>query len=303
MPSLWKFGGLTPLRLIKLLASKIGEDELSTRSAALSYYFVLALFPMFLFLLSLVAVVAGPGSHMRDMITNSLSHLAPGSASDLVHNIVNQTFKSSGGLKLAAGILGALWAASGGMSAVATSLNVIYRTKETRPWWKQKLTVVGLTVALAVLIIVALVLALYGGKIGGLVASHIGLGHAFAVAWKILQWPVSLGAMFLAFSLIYYFAPDLEERHWYWVTPGSAGGVFLWLLASIGFRIYLHFFNSYSATYGSLGAAVILMLWLYITGFAILFGGEVNWIIENEDKKTMEFDRKKRVLEHQISAA
>ena len=303
MPSLWKFGGLTPLRLIKLLASKIGEDELSTRSAALSYYFVLALFPMFLFLLSLVAVVAGPGSHMRDMITNSLSHLAPGSASDLVHNIVNQTFKSSGGLKLAAGILGALWAASGGMSAVATSLNVIYRTKETRPWWKQKLTVVGLTVALAVLIIVALVLALYGGKIGGLVALHIGLGHAFAVAWKILQWPVSLGAMFLAFSLIYYFAPDLEERHWYWVTPGSAGGVFLWLLASIGFRIYLHFFNSYSATYGSLGAAVILMLWLYITGFAILFGGEVNWIIENEDKKTMEFDRKKRVLEHQISAA
>ena len=303
MPSLWKFGGLTPLRLIKLLANKIGEDELSTRSAALSYYFVLALFPMFLFLLSLVAVVAGPGSHMRDMITNSLSHLAPGSASDLVHNIVNQTFKSSGGLKLAAGILGALWAASGGMSAVATSLNVIYRTKETRPWWKQKLTVVGLTVALAVLIIVAIVLALYGGKLGGLVASHIGLGHAFAVAWKILQWPVSLGAMFLAFSLIYYFAPDLEERHWYWVTPGSAGGVFLWLLASIGFRIYLHFFNSYSATYGSLGAAVILMLWLYITGFAILFGGEVNWIIENEDKKTMEFDRKKRVLEHQISAA
>lgn len=288
---------------MKLLANKIGEDELSTRSAALSYYFVLALFPMFLFLVSLVAVVAGPGTHMRDMITNSLSHLAPGSAADLVHNIVNQTFKSSGGLKLAAGILGALWAASGGMSAVATSLNVIYRTKETRPWWKQKLTVVGLTVALAVLIIVALVLALYGGKLGGLIASHVGLGHVFAVAWKILQWPVSLGAMFLAFSLIYYFAPDLEESHWYWVTPGSAGGVLLWLLASIGFRIYLHFFNSYSATYGSLGAAVILMLWLYITGFAILFGGEVNWIIENEDKKTMEFDRKKRVLEHQISAA
>ncbi len=288
---------------MKLLANKIGEDELSTRSAALSYYFVLALFPMFLFLVSLVAVVAGPGTHMRDMITNSLSHLAPGSAADLVHNIVNQTFKSSGGLKLAAGILGALWAASGGMSAVATSLNVIYRTKETRPWWKQKLTVVGLTVALAVLIIVALVLALYGGKLGGLIASHVGLGHVFAVAWKILQWPVSLGAMFLAFSLIYYFAPDLEESHWYWVTPGSAGGVLLWLLASIGFRIYLHFFNSYSATYGSLGAAVILMLWLYITGFAILFGGEVNWIIENEDRKAMEFDRKKRILEHQIAAA
>ncbi len=303
MPSLWKFGGLTPLELGKLVFNKIGEDELSTRSGALSYYFLFALFPMLLFLVSMVGVIAGPGSPLRDNILAALGRLAPGSASNLVHVVINQTFKASSGLKLAAGILGALWAASGGMSAVATSLNVVFRTKETRPWWKQKLTVIGLTLALAVLIIVALVLVLYGGKIGQLVASHIGLGSAFTIAWKILQWPVSFGAMFLSYSIIYYFAPDLEERRWYWITPGAAGGVGLWLLASVGFRIYLHFFNNYSATYGSLGAAVILMLWLYITGFAILFGGEVNYVIENEDKKSMEFDRKKRILEHQGKAA
>jgi membrane protein len=303
MPSLWKFGGLTPLQLTQLGIKKIGEDELSTRSASLSYYFLLALFPMFLFLVSLIGVFAGPGSQMRDTIVTALGRLAPGSASDLVHNVVNQTFTNSSGVKLAAGVLGALWAASGGMGAVVTSLNVIYRTKEERPWWEQKLTIVGLTLALAALIILALVLVLYGGKIGELIALHVGLGHAFRLVWMILQWPITFAAMFLSYSTIYYFGPNLEERKWYWVTPGALAGVVLWLIASFGFRVYLHFFNSYSATYGSLGAVVILMLWLYNTGYAILIGGEVNWVIENEDKQKAAFDAKRRGIEKQRKAA
>jgi membrane protein len=303
LPSLWKFGGLTPLKLTQLVVKRIGDDELSTRSASLAYYFLLAVFPMFLFLVSLVGVFAGPGSQLRETIITALGRLAPGSASDVVHNVVNQTFKSSGGIKLAAGIIGALWAASGGMSAVVTSLNVIYRTKETRPWWKQKLTIVGLTLALALLIIVAIVLVLYGGTIGHAIAVHVGLGTAFKVLWSLLQWPVSLFAMFFAFSLIYYYGPNVEERHWYWVTPGGVGGVLLWLLASLGFRIYLHFFNSYSATYGSLGAVIILMLWLYITGFAVLIGGEVNCVIEGEDKKAAVFEDKKALIIERLKAA
>jgi membrane protein len=303
MPSLWKFGGLTPLRLTQLAIKKIGEDELSTRSAALSYYFILALFPMLLFLVSLVGVFAGPGSQLRDSIVSGLGRLAPGSASDLVNSVVNQTFKSSSGVKLALGLLGALWAASGGMSAVVVSLNVVYRVKETRPWWKQKLTIIGLTLALAVLIIIALVLVLYGGKIGQLLATQIGLSDVFRIAWKVLQWPLSFAAMFLSFSIIYYFGPDLKERKWYWVTPGAVTGVALWLLASLGFRFYLHFFNSYSATYGSLGAVIILMLWLYITGFAVLIGGEVNWVIQNEDNETAAFEAKKRAIEQRMKAA
>jgi membrane protein len=303
MPSLWKFGGLTPLKLTQLAITKIGEDELSTRSAALSYYFILALFPMLLFLVSLVGVFAGPGSQLRDSIISGLGRLAPGSAATLIHSVVNQTFKSSSGLKLAMGLLGALWAASGGMGAVVVSLNVVYRVKETRTWWKQKLTIIGLTLALAALIVIALVLVLYGGKIGQLLATHIGLGDVFRIAWKVLQWPLSFGAMFLSFSIIYYFGPDLKERKWYWVTPGAVAGVVLWLLASLGFRLYLHFFNSYSATYGSLGAVIILMLWLYITGFAVLIGGEVNWVIENEDKKTAAFEEKKRAIEQRMKAA
>ena len=303
MPSLWKFGGLTPLKLTQLAIKKISKDELSTRSASLSYYFLLALFPMFLFLVSLVGVFAGPGTQLRESVVSGLGRLAPGSASALVQSVINQTFKNSSGIKLAAGILGALWAASGGMGAVVVSLNVIYGVTETRPWWKQKLTIVGLTVTLAALIIVALVLVLYGGKIGQVLAAHIGLGNAFRVAWKVLQWPVSFAAMFLSFSVVYYFAPNLDERKWYWVTPGAVAGVALWLLASLGFRVYLHFFNSYSATYGSLGAVIILMLWLYMTGFAILIGGELNWVIENEDKRTAEFEVKERQIQERMKAA
>ncbi len=295
MPSLWKFGGLTPLKLVQLAIKKIGEDELSTRSAALSYYFILALFPMLLFLVSLIGIVSA-GTQLRDTIMSSLGRLAPGSASKLVDVVIEQTVRNSSGVKLAAGILGALWAASGGMSAIVVSLNKIYRTIETRPWWKQKLTVIGLTLALAGLIIVALVLVLYGGKLGEAIATHVGLGSAFTIAWKIVEWPLSFAAMFLSFSLIYYFAPDLKERRWYWVTPGAVSGVALWLLASVGFRIYLQFFNTYSAMYGSLGAVVILLLWLYITGFAVMIGAEVNWVIENEDRHSMDFDAMRRAI-------
>jgi membrane protein len=144
---------------------------------------------------------------------------------------------------------------------------------------------------------------LYGGKIGQLLATQIGLSDVFRIAWKVLQWPLSFAAMFLSFSIIYYFGPDLKERKWYWVTPGAVTGVALWLLASLGFRFYLHFFNSYSATYGSLGAVIILMLWLYITGFAVLIGGEVNWVIQNEDNETAAFEAKKRAIEQRMKAA
>ena len=185
MPSLWKFGGLTPLHLIQLAMKKMGEDELSTRSAALSYYFLGALFPMLLFLLSFLGLFAGSGTQFRDTIMAGLARVVPGSASSLIGNVMTQVIKSSSGIKLAAGIIGALWAASGGVAAVVTSLNKVYRTDETRPWWKQKLTVIGLTVALAALIIVALILVLYGGKIGQFLATRVGLGSVFNVAWKI----------------------------------------------------------------------------------------------------------------------
>ena len=258
---------------------------------------------MLLFIVSLIGLFAGPHSELRESIFTALGQLAPDSASELVRSVVSQVVQASSPLKVAAGILGALWAASAGVGAVIVSLNVVYRLTETRPWWKQKLTVLGLTVSLAILNILAVVLFLYGGKIGNAVAAHFGLGHAFTLTWQIVQWPFLFAAMFLAFSIIYFFGPNESRATWRWVSPGAALGIAIWLLASLGFRIYLHFFNSYSATYGSLGAVVILLLWLYLTGFAILAGGELNAVIEAEDRHQALQQSALRKVHQQMTAA
>jgi membrane protein len=269
----------------------------------LSYYFFLALFPMLLFMVSLAGIMAGHSSQFRDHIIAGLRQLAPPSASDLVHRVVNGTAKASSGLKLAVGLVGALWAASGGMSAIGVSLNVVHETKETRPWWKQKLTVIMLTLILGALIILALALVLYGGKLGQVIAVHSPLGRVFRIIWLVVCWVVALAAMLFSYSLVFYYAPDLDDRKWFWVTPGAVVGIALWLAASYGLRIYLHFFNSYSATYGSLGAVIILMLWLYVTAFALLTGGAVNWVVENQEKEATNLEKQRQEIQRKLRAA
>src|SRR5918998_1784849 len=275
-------GGLSWAELGKRVYAEVQDDDVLGRSAQLSYYFLLALFPALLFLTSLLGYLAGEDSQLRQGLFNSLAAVLPGEASKLVSETVNDVTQSSGGGKLSFGVLATLWAASNGMGAISESLNAAYDVKETRPWWKSRLVAIGLTLALAFLIISALVLVLYGHDLAELVAGKFGLGEAFEWAWKILQWPIVLAFVLFAFALLYYFAPDLHDQDWKWVTPGSLLGVGLWLLVSFGFKAYLSYFNSYSATYGSLGAVIILMLWFYFTGAAILIGGEINSEIEDE---------------------
>jgi len=302
-PSLWKLGGLTPLSLGKQVWKDIGEDEVSVRSAALAYYFVLAIFPAMLFLLSLLGYFAAAGTQLRETLFTTLARVLPGSASDLVHKTLDEVTRSSGAGKALFGILGALWSASSGVSAVQESLNIAYDVKEDRPMWKQRAIAVGLTFALAVLVLGALALTLYGGDAAEWLGSHIALGQAAVIAWKIVQWPVVLGCMFLAFAVTYYFAPSLEEPEWHWITPGSALGLVFWIVASLGFKIYLHFFNSYSKTYGSVGAVIILLLWLYITGLAILVGGEVNSAIGHAADAQQKEEERQREIERELRAA
>jgi membrane protein len=281
MASLWSLGGLTWKDLGRRVWSETQEDDVFGRAAQLAYYFLLALFPLLLFLTSVIGLLLGSGTGLRHSLFSYLSQVLPGSAFKLVDSTMYEVSAASGGGKVAFGILAALWAASNGMGAVTQALNVAYDVEESRPWWKQRLTAIGLTIALSALIISALVLVLYGGRIIEHVAGGYGYGRIFTLTWKVLQWPIVFAFMLLAFALIYYLAPDLRDQKWTWVTPGSVLGVALWLLISFGFRLYLHFFDSYSATYGSLGAVIVLMLWLYLTGAAILFGGEVNSEIEN----------------------
>ena len=285
MASLWKLGGLSWKDLGKRVWSEIQEDEVFGRAAQLAYYFLLALFPLLLFLTSVIGLVMGAETSLRESLFAYLGTVLPGSASQLVNTTILEVTNSSGGGKIAFGILAALWAASNGMGAITEALNIAYDVEESRPWWKQRLTAITLTIALSLLIISALLLVLFGGRIADYLAGNYGFGESFAIAWKVIQWPIALAFVLLAFALIYYFAPDVKNQKWVWVTPGAVLGVSLWLLVSFSFRIYLHFFDSYSKTYGALGAVIVLMLWLYLTGAAILIGGEVNSEIEHAAAK------------------
>ncbi len=294
MATIWGLGGLTWKELAKNVWSEITEDDVFGRAAQLAYYFLLALFPLLLFLVSLLGYFAGENSELRADLFRYLSTVLPGEASDLVSSTMNGVIDSSGGGKLSLGILAALWAASNGMGAVSDSLNIAYDVEESRPWWKSRLIAIGLTIALALLIISALVLVLYGHSIAEAVAGSFGLGEVFELTWKIVQWPVVLAFVILGFGLIYYFAPNVKEAKWQWVTPGAVVGVVLWLLVSFAFRTYLSYFNTYSATYGSLGAVIILMLWFYLTGAAILIGGEINAEVEHAMAKAGAPDAKEK---------
>jgi membrane protein len=303
MASLWKLGGLTPLDLGKRVGQETSEDDISGRAAQLSYYFLLALFPLLLFLISLLGFFAGPGSELRQTLMENLARVMPGSASELVHKTIDEVFRSRGSAKLILGLLGALWAASAGLAALTDTLNIAFDVEETRPWWKRRLVAVGLTIASSLLVICSLVLVLYGGKIAEFLSANVGLGPSFVIAWKIIQWPAVLVLMFLTFSLLYYFAPNLEKPEWHWITPGAAVGLVLWLLGSLAFRVYLSYFDSYSATYGSLGAVIILMLWFYISSFAVLIGGEVNSEIGKATEEAEQKEEKRTRMLQELRAA
>lgn len=279
--SAWKLGGLSWKSLARRVWREIYEGSLLTHAAALSFYFLLALFPLLLFLVTMLGFFATSGTQLRANLLASLSRVVPRSASSLIYATVDEIGQNADGGKLSIGLLTALWVASSGMAAISDSLNAMYGVRESRPWWRVRVGAVGLTVALAVLIILALLIILYGGGIGEAAASYFNQGSLFATVWVILQIPFMVVLVMLTFAVIYYFAPNLYDQKWYWITPGSLIGVGLWLLVSFLFRIYLRYFDSYSVTYGSLGAVIILMLWFYLTGVAILIGGKINAEIEN----------------------
>lgn len=276
----WKLGGLTPLQLGKRVYHEIDHDEVFTRSAALSYYFFSALIPMVLFLMAVLGIFASHSDQVRTNLLNYFGRVMPGDAFSLIEKTLREVSTHSSGLKLIIGLVLSLWSGAGGMSSIMDALNRCYHVKESRPYWKQKLIALALTVGIAALTIVALGIVLYGGDVAKFVGSHVGLSDVTVLAWRIIQWPLAVCFVVLSFALIYYWGPDADQE-FQWITPGSLVGVVVWISASALFRVYLHFYNSYSKSYGSLGAVIVLLLWLYITGFAILAGGEINSEIEN----------------------
>jgi len=280
--SIWRLGGLSGKELMsRVWHAAIDEDDLIGRAAELAYNFIFAVFPLMIFLLSVFGLSASRGTQLRSNLMFYLAKALPPSAFHVVSQTIAEISRSTGTGKLTFGIVIALWFAAGGMTSMISTLDGVYGVREARSWWKVRAIAIGLTVAISVLVTSALTVVLLGGFVANWIGAALNLGPWLIATWEIVQWPVAVTFLVLSFSLIYFFGPDLEEQHWYWITPGSLFGVLTWLAASFGFRAYLHFFNSYSRIYGSLGAVMILLFWFYVTGLAFLAGGEINAQIEH----------------------
>ena len=279
--SIWALGELTWRELARRVWRGINQNDLLNRAYELAYNFLLAVFPMLVFLVALLGALASQGSKLTNDLFLYIQLALPPLAFQLLVKTLNEVTQNAFGGKLTFGLLFALLIASGGMTQLISTLNAAYEVRETRSWLRVHLTSLGLTVAMSLLIVAAQLLVLTGGQLLESLGQAVGLTTITFVTVKILRWALALGFVVFAFAAIYYFAPDVEEQHWYWITPGSVVGVLLWAAASAGLRAYLHFFNTYSKTYGSLGAVIILMLWFYVTGLAFLVGGQINATIEH----------------------
>lgn len=279
--SIWQLGGLTWRELAWRVWGGIQQTDIINRAYELAYNFLLAVFPILLFLLSLFGLFASERLGLRMDLFLYLQHALPPDAYKLVASTVTEITRHESSGKITFGLLFGLYAASSGTTQLISTLNDTYEVREARSWIKVHLISLGLTVAMSILIVIALLLVLAGGGVLRMIGHAEQVSSMLVLANGVLQWTLALGFVILAFAMIYYFAPDLKERHWYWITPGSVAGVLLWALSSAVLRVYLHFFNSFSKTYGSLGALIILMMWFYLTGLAFLIGGEINSVIEH----------------------
>ncbi len=279
MSSLWHLRGLTLGGLLSRVWKEMIEDDVLGQAAELSFFFLLALFPLLILLTNIFGYFA-QSADLRSSLLGYFRRVLPGSAYHLVVGTLDQITKGAGTGKLSLGIVGTVWAASSGMSALSDGLNRAYGIKDSRPWWKARLIAIGLTFLFAVFTALALGVILVGGRFGNYLAGGAGVVGAFAWLWAIARWPLTFLFVLIVVHLLYRFAPDMKEWKWRWMTPGALVAVGMWMLVSIGFQFYLRYFNSYNATYGSLGAVVILMLWFYLIAIAILTGAEVDSEIE-----------------------
>ncbi|MEB5784407.1 YihY/virulence factor BrkB family protein [Staphylococcus pseudoxylosus] len=255
------------------LVYRIGKDDASGLSAQLSYYFMLSLFPMLLFLLSIVPVVGVKQSTIRDMIKD---HVPPAYASQ-VADIIGDIMSNASGSILSVGLILALWSASNGMTALMNSFNVAYDVEDSRNFIVSKLFSVLFTLAMIIVMPVALVLPTFGQQIGDLLFGPLGLGEQVKWVFDTIRYVLPVIVVLIAFMVLYTLAPNVKIKLMS-VIPGAIFATIVFLAGSYLFGIYISNFSNYSKTYGSIAGIIILMLWLYITGFIIIIGAEINAI-------------------------
>jgi len=269
--------GLGVMTLFKRTFKEFSNDDMSTYASALAYRALFSLFPFLLFLMALLGFLHLP--EFFAWLREQASLVLPPVAMDQVNPVIDQLQDQKSGL-LSIGILVALWTASVGIRSLMNAMNKAYGVEEGRPGWKLTLLSLVYTVGIAIMLLLAAGLMVMGPQVMGWLAEQVGLKDIVVLLWNWLRWPIAVLLMMLVVAVLYYVAPDVEQDFRF-ITPGSALAVIVWIIASIGFGIYVQNFGNYDATYGSIGAIIVLLLYFYISAAVLLLGAELNAVIEH----------------------
>lgn len=249
------------------------EDDCPGLAAQLAFYFFLSVFPALLFVVSLLGYL--PVETRLAGAIAQLEAFLPKEILQFLREQIDEALAGRQGGLLTIGIVGAIWSSSSAVTAIITALNRAYDIDEWRPWWKRRLMAIALTIALAVFVVVAFVCVVGGGDLAAWIADRLGFGEWLARVWTIVQWMLAIALVVVAVDLVYYIAPNADTP-FVWVTPGALLATALWLLTSLGFKVYVQNFSNYTAVHGAIGAIIVLLLWFYLSGFALLVGAELN---------------------------
>lgn len=275
--------GSLPIRFVKQVGKECFNDNIDDVGAMMAYYAVLAMFPMMVFVVSVGLLVVDPLTVHEGVLI--ATQAMPTGMRILVSEQVTKLIDVSGAGFAILGAVLALWGASRGAAALSGALNVIFNKKESRPFWKRQLTAIAVTLGVSLLVLLALGMLTVGPLVGHYVADRFGLGDMFDIGWGIGRWIGAGLLVMFVWAILYRFLPDTDVPFRV-LTPGAVVGVLLWLGISLLFGLYLSYFNSYDATYGALGSAIVFLIWLWLSNLALLVGAEFNDVLADFRKYT-----------------
>ena len=272
------------------LIAQVRRDRTLDLAAQFAYWSLLAFFPFCIFLLTLIGYI--PLHGLDRVVVGLIDRVMPAQAAAAFDKTLHEVVGRQRGWLLIVSLAGALWSATGGMSSTLTALNRAYAVEETRPWWRRKVLCTAMTAGGALLMIVATIAAMIGPGLIHRVWIFFDAGGDFFLLWRWARWPIVIVALMLALALVYHFLPNVKQPFRVF-TPGAAFAIIAWVAISGAFNLYVSHFKSYAKTYGTLGAAVVLLTWLYLTGLAIILGGEINAVVERRKKRVAVVERER----------
>jgi membrane protein len=264
--------------LRRTFGDAVMKDNCLGMAAQLAYYFFFSLFPALLFLVALASFF--PVARLTDEVIATMGQFAPPEFLAVVTEQLRKVSGDAEGGLLTLGFLAALWSSSTAMTAIIDTINRAYRVEEGRSWWRVRLLAIALTIGVALFVLASFAIIIVGPQLAETIARALGAGEGTEWAWRILEWPLACVLASVGISLVYYFAPDVDQK-WVWLAPGTLFATGLWLATSLAFRYYAVNVTHYTETYGALGGAMVLLLWFYLSGFVLLLGAEMNVKIEH----------------------